>query len=98
MYKEKGNKINWWTAVPFITTRQVKSADLHEHDSSPPSDLTLSIVTEIEVKEAEAREPLDTTEGEEIGIEAFDFGTKREDETICTFIYILIILVWASLE
>ena len=61
--------------VPFLTTRRVKPADLHEHDSSPPSDLTLSIVTEIEVKEAEAREPLDATEGEEIGIEAFNFGT-----------------------
>ena len=61
-----------------------------------PQILLLSIVTEIEVKEAEAREPLDATEGKEIGIEAFDFGTKCEDddsETICTIIYISIILV-----
>ena len=55
-----------------------------EKNSSPLSDLTLSIVTDVEVKEAEAREPLDATEGEEIGIEAFNFGTKCEDETICT--------------
>ena len=79
--------------VPFLTTRRVKPADLHEHDSSPPSDLTLSIVTEIEVKEAELREPVDATEGDEIGIKAFNFGTKCENETICSFIYISIILV-----
>ena len=59
-----------------------------EKNSSPLSDLTLSIVTEVEVKEAEAREPLDATEGKEIGIEAFDFGTKCEDETfVHLFIY-----------
>ena len=45
--------------VPFLTTRRVKSADLNEHDSSLHSDLSLTIVTEIEVKENEAREPLD---------------------------------------
>ena len=82
--------------VSFLTTRRVKSADLHEADSSPSSDLTLSIVTDVEVKEAEAREPLDATEGTEVGIEAIDFGAKCEDddnETKCTFIYITIILI-----
>ena len=39
--------------VPFLTTRRVKLADLHEAGSSPPSHLILSIIAEVEVKEAD---------------------------------------------
>ena len=38
--------------VPLLNTRRVKSADLNEVDSNPASNLVLSILTEVEVKEA----------------------------------------------
>ena len=85
--------------VPFLTTRRTKSADLHEPESSPPSDFILSFVTVVEEKEAVAvdvRELLDAIEGIEVEPEAINFGTKCDDddnETICTFIYKSIILV-----
>ena len=68
--------------VPFHTARRAKTADLIVHNSSAPSYLNISIITE-EVEEiddtVEAKEIVDAREVIEDNLEAMHEGTKGEE-------------------
>ena len=84
--------------VLVITTRSVKTADLHESDSSEPSGLILSIITEeVEAIDdtVEAEEIVDAREVHEDILEAMHEGTKGEEyeDRDRNFVYMLFISV-----